>query len=154
NVAAVARPAVWTLSTPVLQVDKPTPRPGPTRRFELRVDPGFPARVDLVAGRLPGAAVPAGTGPTRVEAVISAQAAPTMKLRLGDSLPVGTVLYDSRMPPVRVRIVGLFKAKGPDDAWLLDPRALVPWHTVSEQFGDIWTGVAYLGPAALPVLQS
>ncbi len=156
-------PATWQVGMPTMESVDPQPRPGPVRRMALRVDSRWTVTTRLVAGRAPASGQPsvpapdatpdAPPTPAVIEVALSRFAADVMLLQVGDVVHGVTSAPDGRIPAIDLRVVGLFEALDPrDQAWTTEPSTLHPRRQVSDVLGPIYTGVAYAGAGALPVL--
>ncbi len=162
-VGPAAGQPTWSLSTPVLGLEQ-RPRPGPVDLFRLQVGSGWPERVRYVAGRAPRDAVPGRPPPGRragfipqvpatIEVAMAAEPAASMRLRVGDLFEIAAGPNDL-IPPLRLHLVGTYRALDPADPfWAPQPALLHGSLKLDQNIGEIWTGTALAPAASLPVLQ-
>ncbi|MGH3717071.1 MAG: hypothetical protein ACRDT4_26960, partial [Micromonosporaceae bacterium] len=96
-------------------------------KLDVRIQDGFAGAVTLVDGELPGAPQlpPAGADALSVEAVVSAETAAALRLRVGSTFEILGERHSS--PPLQVRISGVFRANDPaEPIWQDHPQSLHP----------------------------
>jgi putative ABC transport system permease protein len=115
-------------------------------QFEMTYRAALASYSHIVAGRLPAGGPTAGQ-PTTMQAAVTTTTAARFGLRVGSRLTAG---------PVRMLITGIIRPTNPASAfWTQDPTAagpvLAPGSSAQPPY---WTGAAFIGSGALPLIES